>query len=223
MNKSKSCRVLICNNSFHQNINAYSDYSCHKEFYWSKFFAHIYWVFRERSLCCEQQEIFFRQSFKFKASLCCSDWLVVGVLVSPLAPLASPSPSTLEYEAGYEAESVKAQSSDKNRPLVGQRTPTSAQLTTWRHVYSVTNSTSLSYYQTLPSLIKMKTVEKYLQKYLAKLGYLQLSKCKSDLLDTLKIYNSLGKFITFWNEVYITLAFWFLIPLHLWPHVMTWW
>ena len=66
MNKSKSCRVLICNNSFHQNINAYSDYSCHKEFYWSKFFAHIYWVFRERSLCCEQQEIFFRQSFKFE-------------------------------------------------------------------------------------------------------------------------------------------------------------
>ena len=43
----------------------------------------------------------------------------------------------------------------------------------------------------------MKTVEKYLQKYLGKLGYQQLSKCKTDILNTLKIYNSLGKYITF--------------------------
>ena len=176
-------------------------------------FLHTFTEFSARGLCVVNNKKYSSGKVSnLKASLSCSDWLVSGILVSPLAPLASPSHSTLEYEAGYEAESVKAQSSDKNRPLVGQRTPTSAQLTIWRHVYSVTNSTSLSYYQTLPSLIKMKTVEKYLQKYLAKLGYLQLSKCKSDLLDTLKIYNSLGKFITFWNEVYSTLAFWFLIP-----------
>ena len=42
----------------------------------------------------------------------------------------------------------------------------------------------------------MKTVEKYLHKYLGKLGYQQLSKCKTDLINTLKVYNSLGKFIT---------------------------
>ena len=130
MNKSKSCRVLICNNSFQQNINAYSDYSSVIKNSIDRGFLHTFAEFSARGLCVVNNKKYSSGKVSnFRASLSCSDWLVAGNLVSPLAPLALCLHSTLEYEAGYEADSVKAQSSDKNRPLVGLRTPTSTQLT----------------------------------------------------------------------------------------------
>ena len=41
----------------------------------------------------------------------------------------------------------------------------------------------------------MKTVEKFIQKHLNKLGYIQVSKCKNDMVNTLKMYKCLGKLI----------------------------
>ena len=38
----------------------------------------------------------------------------------------------------------------------------------------------------------MKTFEKYIQKYLNKLGYQQTSKCKTDLVNTLRVYKCLA-------------------------------
>ena len=45
--------------------------------------------------------------------------------------------------------------------------------------------------------VKMKTFEKYIQKYLTKLGYKQVSKCKNDLVNTLKVYKCLGMALHF--------------------------
>ena len=48
----------------------------------------------------------------------------------------------------------------------------------------------------------MKTFEKYIQKYLTKLGYLQVSTCKKDLVNTLKVYKCLGKAHSIFNVVF---------------------
>ena len=46
----------------------------------------------------------------------------------------------------------------------------------------------------------MKTFEKYIQKYLTKLGYKQISKCKNDLVNTLKVYKCLGMALHFFQQ-----------------------
>ena len=46
-------------------------------------------------------------------------------------------------------------------------------------------------------VVKMKTFEKYIQKYLTKLGYKQITKCKNDLVNTLKVYKCLGMALYF--------------------------
>ena len=49
-------------------------------------------------------------------------------------------------------------------------------------------------------IVKMKTFEKYIQKYLTKLGYKQITKCKNDLVNTLKVYKCLGMALHFFQK-----------------------